>query len=310
MPSPVHVRERHRCTEGAGGEGLFSLERAVAVTQQHADRAAADVGDGQVGLAVAVHVPTATEMGSCPWRRSVEPGTCRCRSPAARSPCCCSTLATTRSGRRRRSHPPASRTGIDARGEGLLRPGTCRCRCPAARSPCCCRIGDDQIGAAVAVHVRHRHRRRIAARGEVLLRPGTCRCRCPAARSACCCCSWRRPDRACRRRSGPPPPPRSGSAPVAKVCWRLEGAVAVAQQHADRVVVGVGDDQVGYPIAVQVPQRRGVGPAPTAKVAWLWKDGAAFCVVSTLPARSWMLPLSTRFSPTVPLPAMPLTDTV
>ena len=40
--------------------------------------------------------------------------------------------------------------------------------------------------------------------------------------------------------------------PTAKVCRRLEGAVAVAQQHAHRVAAEVGDDQVGPAVAVEV----------------------------------------------------------
>ncbi len=37
----------------------------------------------------------------------------------------------------------------------------------------------------------------------------------------------------------------------------LEGAIAVAQQHAHGVIIGVGDDDVGLAIAVHVRHRHG-----------------------------------------------------
>ena len=51
----------------------------------------------------------------------------------------------------------------------------------------------------------------------------------------------------------------------------LEGAVAVAQEHAHGVVAVVGGDDVGLAVAVDVGHGHGVGSLPVAKVAWLWK---------------------------------------
>ena len=40
-----------------------------------------------------------------------------------------------------------------------------------------------------------------------------------------------------------------GSQASGESCLCLEGAVAIAQQHADRVAAGIGDNEVGYAVA-------------------------------------------------------------
>ena len=51
----------------------------------------------------------------------------------------------------------------------------------------------------------------------------------------------------------------------------LEGAVAVAQQHAYRVTVSIGHDEVGFAVAVHIANRHRIGTLPVAKVCWAWK---------------------------------------
>ena len=66
----------------------------------------------------------------------------------------------------------------------------------------------------------------------------------------------------------------------------LEGAVAVAQQHADGVAPGVGHGQVELAVAVEVPHRHGARRGPGGEV-----DGAAAKVPLPLPSSTLTLSL-------------------
>ena len=77
-----------------------------------------------------------------------------------------------------------------------------------------------------------------------------------------------------------------------------------------RVAAVVGSDEVGLAVAVDVRHRHRIwSRAGGEGWRWLWKAHGVLWA-SGSPARSRMVPLSTRFSPSVPLPAMPLTVTV
>ena len=133
-----------------------------------------------------------------------------------------------------------------------------------------CVIGDDQVGLAVAVDVRHRHGERAPCRRRRSAAAGRCRCRCPAARSRLL------PPSSATTRSGLPSPLTSATATErGSSRWRrsagLEGAVAVAQQHAHVAADVVGDDEVGLAVAVDVRHRHGRGFEPAAKVSGAWK---------------------------------------
>ena len=98
---------------------------------------------------------------------------------------------------------------------------------------------------------------------------------------------------------------------MAKVLLGLEGAVAVAQQHAHRVCqLYWRTTMSGLPSPLISPNATEFGAEPGGEGLLSAGKLGAFCWVSRFPARSRILPLSTRFKPRVPLPVMPLIVTV
>ena len=221
---------------GLGAEG------AVAVAEQHRDRVGAVVRDRQVGPAVAVQVADRDGDGiELPSRSRSSCRRCRRRSRAAPRPCCEAAgspppgrACRRRSGRRSRPRwdclPSRSRSSCRR----------CRRRSPSSTEtvlePW---FADGQVGLAVAVQVADRHGDGTGSRSRSRSSGRRCRRRSRAAPRPC----WRWSFATAR--SGLPSPFRSadrhgaGIAPGPEVGLRAEGAVAVAEQHRDRVGVVV-----------------------------------------------------------------------